>query len=67
MGHEEFDNLAVEQVRKEARMFFQCFTFSLPDNIIREMNRKEYYAAMSWIRKCRRIVADRIDAMIKYK
>ena len=56
----EFDKKALAHL-KQLR---PCFRFSLPDNIIREMNRQEYYAAMSWLRNCRRIVADRIDAKI---
>ena len=40
------------------------FVFSLPEENIREMNRKEYYAVMSYLRRCRRIVADRIELML---
>lgn len=30
------------------------FKLKLPENILRQMNKKEYKAAMSWLRYCRR-------------
>ncbi len=30
------------------------FKFTLPDKVIRSMNRKQYYTVMSWLRLCAR-------------
>jgi len=37
------------------------FKFVLEDNIARQLNRKGYKAAMSWLRLCRREIEERID------
>ena len=37
------------------------FKLEVPKNILRQMNRKQYKAAMSWLRLCRRKLEEQID------
>ena len=37
------------------------FKLTLPDRVLRKMNRKEYYAEMHWSRTCRRAIEKKID------
>lgn len=36
------------------------FTFTVPDSILRTMNKAEYKEAMSWLRLCRRKINEAI-------
>ena len=38
------------------------FDIHLSPDVARKMNRNEYYAARSWLRRCRRIIRLRFDA-----
>ncbi len=37
------------------------FKLTIKDKLLRTMNRKQYYAAMSWLRLCERRIHERID------
>ncbi len=44
----------------------QWFRFTLPDHILRTFNRDEYYAAMSWLRRCAWIVRQHIEVQLNH-
>lgn len=39
----------------------RCFRFTLPDHVLREMNRQQYKSAMRWLRLTARIVDKKIN------
>lgn len=64
----EFDaqaRVVCERLNREAaEKAPKWFTFALPDHILRTMNKAQYKAAMSWLRRCRRKIREDISKTV---
>ena len=70
MDHKKFDKEAVTacnemyQELKKQLPTGNWFKFTLPGEILRTMNKAQYKAAMSWLRRARRIVQEEMNKSV---
>ena len=43
----------------------RIFKFKIPTEILRTMNREQYYKAKSWLRECERVVQREIELFVE--